>query len=99
MDRQKTILSQYGNKKIRGKKKLVQVLNPLVQNHIRARVVDFFIAGHIYSMAMQLLLLEKKIAGKIFTNESKREKLVKISSYMVFILYIFMSLFPGPFLC
>ena len=31
------------------KKKLVQVLNPLVQNHIRARVVDFFIAGHIYN--------------------------------------------------
>ena len=45
MDRQKTILSQYGKKKIWGKK-LVRVLNPLVQNHIRAQVVDFFIAGH-----------------------------------------------------
>ena len=27
---------------------LSRVLNPLLQNHILARVVDFFIAGHIY---------------------------------------------------
>ena len=47
MDRQKTILSQYGNKNSRKLKKLVRVLNPLVQNNIRARVVDFFIAGHL----------------------------------------------------
>ncbi len=32
------------------KKKLVRVLNPLVQNHIRARVVDFFVAGHILAI-------------------------------------------------
>ena len=27
---------------------LGRVLNPLLQNHILARVVDLFIAGHIY---------------------------------------------------
>ena len=31
---------------------LSRVLNPLLQNHILARVVDFFIAGHILYMYM-----------------------------------------------
>ena len=50
----KRLLSQYRNKKNSRKKKLVRVLNPLVQNHIPARVVDFFIAGHIYICVSQI---------------------------------------------
>ena len=33
---------------------LSRVLNPLQQNHILARVVDFFIAGHTYTLQQVL---------------------------------------------
>ena len=46
MDGQRTILSEYPKKK-NFEIMLSRVSNPLLQNHILARVVGFSIAGHI----------------------------------------------------
>ena len=40
---------------------LSRVLNPLLQNHILARVVDFFIAGHIWWVVAFTAIFEKHL--------------------------------------
>ena len=56
MYRQGTTLSEYSKEK-KFEKILSCILNPLLQNHILAQVVNFFIVGHIYEIVINIFWL------------------------------------------